>query len=111
MPKLLRIFLPLVLVLLAIPASASADPMTFNSAHTSALGPNLPHTPNFVWLSSVLANSAVAGTAAPGEGWVSDNNGQALSDMLFTKGPQGHDYVMSGEYNHYQMWEQRPDES
>ena len=84
MPKLLRIFIPLVLVLLAVPSVASADPMDFNTTHTSALGPNLPHSPNFTWLSSVMANSSVLGTAAPGEGWVG-TNGQALSDMLFTK--------------------------
>jgi len=104
MPKLLRIFIPLVLVLLAVPSVASADPMDFNTTHTSALGPNLPHSPNFTWLSSVMANSSVLGTAAPGEGWVG-TNGQALSDMLFTKGPQGQDYALSGEYNHYQMWD------
>jgi hypothetical protein len=105
MPKLLRIFIPLALVLMALPAAASANPDTFNGVHTSNLGPNLPHSPNFVWLSSVMANSSIQGTAVAGEGWVSDSNGQALSDMLFTKGPQGHDYAMSGEYNHYQMWD------
>ncbi len=104
MPKLLRILVPLALVLLALPSAAAADPTDFNSAHTSKLGPLLPHTPNFVWLSSTMANSSVLGTAAQGEGWVG-TNGQALSDMVFQEGPNGHDFAISGEYNHYQTWD------
>jgi hypothetical protein len=105
MPKLLRTLVPLVLVLLAIPASASADPMDFNTTHSGAMGANLPHTPNFVWLSSTMANSSVAGTAAPGEGWASGTGGQGLSDLMFQEGPNGHDYVIQGEYTHYQTWD------
>jgi len=103
MPKLLRLIVPLALVLLALPAVASADPTDFNGPHTSSLGPNLPHSPNFVWLSSTIANSSVLGTAAPGEGWVG-TNGQALSDMLFQT-RNGREIALSGEYNHYQAWD------
>ena len=92
MSKLARVLAPLVVALATLPAVAGASPL--ENAYSGGYRGNAPHSPNFIWQSSLIApDDWITGTD-----WFPPSSLQQASDLAFTG-----NYVLEAEYTHFRF--------